>query len=47
MNIDWNKITDLNYDGYYYIFTDKDGKQARLDKESVIIAVSDYKLRES
>ncbi len=42
----WEKVEDLKFDGQWYVFTDDNGKQARLDKEAVIIAVSGYKVYE-
>ena len=44
---DWNNITDLTYDGMFYIFTDNTGKQARMDKEAVIACVSNYKSQQN
>lgn len=40
----WKEVKDLRFDGQWYVFTDKDGKQARLDKEAMIICVAGYKL---
>ena len=44
---DWNNVTDLTYDGMFYVFTDNTGKQARMDKEAVIACVSNYKSQQN
>lgn len=39
----WDKVENMEINGDWFVFTDDQGKQARLDKEAVIICVSGYK----